>query len=51
MLLAGISGIAAFFTGIVGIIFKRDRSLMVIFATIIGLFVLFFAVAELVYPH
>ena len=51
MLIAGISGIAAFFTGIVGIIFKRERSFMVIFATIIGLFVLFFAVAELIYPH
>ena len=51
MLIAGISGILAFFTGIVGIIFKKDRSLLVIFATIIGLFVLFFAAGELVYPH
>ncbi|MFC1947426.1 hypothetical protein ACFLXY_05860 [Chloroflexota bacterium] len=36
MLVAGISGIFAFFTGIIGIIKSRDHSVIVYIATIIG---------------
>ena len=36
MLLAGISGASAFFTGIIGIIKSKDRSVIVVITTIIG---------------
>ena len=39
MLLAGISGASAFFTGIIGIIKSKDRSVIVVIATIIGFFI------------
>ncbi|MFC1902332.1 hypothetical protein ACFLX3_05365 [Chloroflexota bacterium] len=39
-LLAGISGISAFFTGIIGIIKSKDRSVIVFIATIIGFFII-----------
>ena len=39
MLLAGISGTSAFFTGIIGIIKSKDRSVIVFIATIIGFIV------------
>ncbi len=42
MLLAGISGASAFFTGIIGIIKSKDRSVIVVIATIIGLLFLLF---------
>ncbi len=48
MLLAGISGISAFFTGIIGIIKSKDRSVIVVIATIIGFsFLLSLAFTEL----
>lgn len=50
-LLAAISGIAAFFTGIVSIIFHRERSVAAYLATIIGLFVLLFCLGEILSPH
>jgi hypothetical protein len=51
ILLAGISGISAFFTGIIGIIKSKDRSVIVFIATIIGFFVLFWLLAEVLVPH
>ena len=44
MLLAGISGTCALFTGIIGIIKSKDRSVIVFIATIIGLFILLVSV-------
>ena len=44
MLLAGISSIPAFFTGIIGIIKSKDRSVFVFIATIIGFFFLLISV-------
>ena len=44
MLLAGISGTSAFFTGIIGIIKSKDRSVIVFIATIIGFFILLVSV-------
>ncbi len=46
MLLAGISGMAAFFTGIIGITKSKDRSAIVFTATIIGFFVLLIFIFE-----
>jgi hypothetical protein len=49
-LLAAISGIAAFFTGIVGIIRGKERSVLVFLAAVIGLFVLLFCLGEVLCP-
>ena len=51
MLIAGISGISAFFTGIIGIIKSKERSVLVFIATIIGFFILFFVLVEFLVPH
>ncbi len=51
MLLAGISGISAFFTGIIGIIKSKERSVIVFIATIIGFFILFLVSGEVLFPH
>jgi len=51
IVLAGLSGIASFFTGLVGIIIYRELSVLVYPAMIIGLCVLLFTVAEIVFPH
>ena len=51
MLLAGISGISAFFTGIIGIIKSKERSILTFVATTIGFFILFFVLGELLVPH
>jgi len=51
MLIAGISGISAFFTGIIGIIKSKERSVLTFVATIIGFFILFFVLGELLFPH
>lgn len=50
-LLAGTCGIAAFFTGIIGIIFRKERAVLVFLAVIIGLFVLVFCLGEVLSPH
>lgn len=49
--LAGISGIVAFFTGMAAIIKRKERSVFVFLATIIGLLVLFFVLGEIIFPH
>lgn len=48
---AGIVAIAAFFTGIIGIIKSKDYAVLVFVATLIGFFVLFFVAGELLVPH
>ncbi len=50
MLAGFISGIAAFFTGIVGIIRKKDRSILVFLSTAIGFFVLLWCLAQFLFP-
>ena len=49
--LAGISGISAFFTGIIGIIKSKERSVLVFLSTMIGFFVLLFLLGEVLFPH
>jgi len=51
MLLAGICGISAFFTGIIGIIKSKERSVIVFISTFIGFFVLFLLLGEVLVPH
>lgn len=51
MLIAVISGISAFFTGIIGIIRSKERSVLTFIATIIGFLILFFVLGEFLVPH
>ncbi|NQT31443.1 MAG: hypothetical protein HQ588_03835 [Deltaproteobacteria bacterium] len=51
MLLAGVSGVSALVTGIIGIVKSRERSVLVFMATAIGLFVLVFSLGEILFPH
>ena len=51
MLIAVITGILAFFTGIIGIIKNKERSVLVFSSTIIGFFILVFVSAEILFPH
>lgn len=51
MLIGFVSGITAFFTGIISIIKHRDRSVFVFLSTIIRLLVLLWCLVELLFPH
>ena len=51
MVIAGITGLLAFFTGIIGIIKSKERSVLVFSSIIIGLFILVFVSAEILFPH
>ncbi len=51
ILLAGTSGVFAFLTGLIGVIRNRERSILVFLAMLIGLFVLFFCLGEVIFPH
>ncbi len=48
---AAICGIGAAVTGIPALFRKRERSLLVILATLLGLFVAFFVAGEVFFPH
>ena len=48
---AGISGVVAFFTGIIAIWKYKERSILVYVATLIGLLVLWFVLGEILVPH
>lgn len=50
-LLMGISGVCAFFLGIVGIIKSKERSVLVFISTAIGFFILTFWLGEILFPH
>lgn len=49
--LAGICGVSSFFTGLIGIVKSKERSILVFLATIIGLLVLLFLLGEILFPH
>ena len=51
MLSAGTAGILAFFCGIISIIKSKERSILVIAATVIGFIVLDFVLGEFLFPH
>ena len=50
-LIAGICGVASFFTGIIGIFKDKERSILVFLSTIIGFFVFLWILAEFLFPH
>ncbi len=51
ILLAGISGVLAFFTGIAGIVKSAERSVLVFLAAAMGLFIVVFWLGEILSPH
>ena len=51
MLLAGVCAISSFFTGIIGIIWKKERCIFVFISSLIGLLVLWFVAGEILLPH
>ena len=51
MLAGFVSGIAAFFCGIIGITRKKDYSVLVFISTMMGFFVLLWILAEILFPH
>ncbi len=51
ILIAGISGVSAFITGLIGVIRSRERSVIVYLAVAIGLLVLLWGLAEIIFPH
>jgi len=51
MLIGFVSGIAAFFCGIISITRKKDYSVFVFISTMMGFFVLLWILAEILFPH
>ena len=51
ILIAGICGVSAFVTGLIGVIRSRERSAIVYLAVTIGLLVLLFGLSEIIFPH
>lgn len=49
--LAGISGILSFFLGIVSMMKDKERSISVILSTLVGAFILFWTLSEILFPH
>jgi hypothetical protein len=45
------SGIAAFLCGIIGIIKKKDHSVLIFISTVMGFLVLLWVLAEILFPH
>jgi cytochrome bd-type quinol oxidase subunit 2 len=50
-IIMALSGISAFFTGLMGIIKQKERSILVFLATAIGFLVLIFVLGEILFPH
>ena len=51
IIIAGISGVSALITGIIGVIRSREQSVSVYLAVVIGLLVLLWGLAEIIFPH
>jgi predicted Abi (CAAX) family protease len=51
MLIAGTCGVAAFVTGLIGIIKSKERSILVYLAILIGFEILVFGLGEFLVPH
>jgi hypothetical protein len=50
-LLAGVFGISAMVTGVIGIVKSRERSILVFLATAIGFYLLLLLLGEILVPH
>jgi hypothetical protein len=51
MLIGFIFGIAAFVLGVFSITKEKDRSILVVLSTALGLFVLLWSLSEIIFPH
>jgi len=51
MLAEFVCGMAAFFTGIIGIIRRKDYSVLIFISTTMGFFTLLWCLAEIIFPH
>ena len=51
MVIAGICGVASFVTGLIGVIAKGERAILVYIAMAIGLCILLFILGEIIFPH
>ena len=51
MLLAATSAIAAFIIGLISVVKRKERSVAVVLAIVFGLFVILFALGEVIFPH
>ena len=51
MLIGFVCGIVAFFTGIIGIIRKKDHSVLVFLSTVMGFLMVLWCLAEILFPH
>jgi len=51
MLAGMVAGIAAFIIGLLAILRKKDRTLLVIASTVIGALLLLFLAGEVIFPH
>ncbi len=51
MLAGFVSGVAAFFCGIIGITRKKDYSILIFISTILGFFVILWIFGEFLFPH
>jgi hypothetical protein len=51
MLAGFVCGVSAFFTGIFGILKKKDYSIFVFISTLIGFFDILWILAHILYPH
>ena len=49
--LAGLSGTTAFVAGLIGIIKSKERSVFVFLSTLIGAFIFWFILGEVLTPH
>jgi hypothetical protein len=51
MLIAGTCGVAAFVTGLIGIIKSKERSILVFLAIFVGFEIMVFCLGEFLVPH
>ena len=51
MLIAGLCGAIAFFTGLIAVIRNKERSILVFLAILVGFFILLFSIGEFLFPH
>jgi len=51
ILIAATSGIAAFITGLVSIVKRKERSISVYLAVVFGFITLVFVLGEIIFPH
>jgi cytochrome bd-type quinol oxidase subunit 2 len=51
MLLAATSAIAAFVIGLISVVKRKERSVAVVLAIVVGLFVIIFVLGEVIFPH